>query len=252
MILILTKLKNIFWKFDPFLKIARNKAAFIWYMHKGAVEKLPPKGNYLVSPSIASEEVNYKCKQSKNFVVLSVGRFVALKGFDITIKSFAKFYHNLNEEAKKKTKLVLVGQGDYKKNVFNWIAENKIENAVEVVEWMPREQLKKVYEEAAVFLFPSHEGAGMVVAEAMSCDMPVLCWNNFGPGEITHPDSKLKVNYGDDYESSIDEFANKLAQLFADAIFYKQEQTLTHQRFQDLLKWNIRGEQLKKIYDNIK
>ena len=158
----------------------------------------------------------------------------------------------MNEEAKKKTKLVLVGQGDYKKNVFNWIAENKIENAVEVVEWMPREQLKKVYEEAAVFLFPSHEGAGMVVAEAMSCDMPVLCWNNFGPGEITHPDSKLKVNYGDDYESSIDEFANKLAQLFADAIFYKQEQTLTHQRFQDLLKWNIRGEQLKKIYDNIK
>jgi len=100
-----------------------------------------------------------------------------------------------------------------------------------------------------LFLFPSHEGAGMVVAEAMSTDMPVLCWNNFGPGEITHPDSKLKVNYSDNYQNGINEFAEKLQQLFSDNDFYKQEQILAHQRFQSLLKWNVRGEQLREMYD---
>ena len=35
-----------------------------------------------------------------------------------------------------------------------------------------------------LFSFPSHEGAGMVVAEAMSFGLPVVCLNNEGPGEF--------------------------------------------------------------------
>ena len=244
-------LKNIFWKLDPFLKIARNKAACIWYMHHGSVEKLKPKNNFFISPSIAAEEVDFKCIQSDDFVILSIGRFVALKGFDVTIKSFAKFYHNLSSEEKLKTKLVIVGTGKYKLKVRQWIAENNIENAVEVHEWMPREQLKNIYKQAALFFFPSHEGAGMVVAEAMSADMPVLCWNNFGPGEITHPDSKLKVDYPENYQTGIDAFAEKLHQIFSDKNFYQAEQILAHQRFQSLLKWNVRGEQLKEMYESV-
>ncbi len=61
--------------------------------------------------------------------------------------------------------------------------------------WLERAELLTLYREASVFFFPSHEGAGMVVAEAMSYGVPVLCYRNEGPGELVPPASQLKVPY---------------------------------------------------------
>lgn len=124
-------------------------------------------------------------------------------------------------------------------------------DAVEIIEWIAREKLRELYDKCHVFLFPSHEGAGMVVAEALSYAIPVVCLDNAGPGEFIHPQSALKVPY-QSYIKTVEELGKKLAVLYADATYYKKEQALARQRFNDFFEWSVRGDQLRQVYDSIK
>ena len=56
-----------------------------------------------------------------------------------------------------------MGDGPYKNYLQKLTVDLEIWQSVEFIEWMNREDLKNVYADASVFLFPSHEGAGMVV-----------------------------------------------------------------------------------------
>ena len=47
---------------------------------------------------------------------------------------------------------------------------------------------------ADVFLFPSFEGAGMVVVEAMARGCPVVCLDVGGPGEMVDETRGLRVS----------------------------------------------------------
>lgn len=42
-----------------------------------------------------------------------------------------------------------------------------------------------------IFLFPSFEGGGMVVLEAMAAGLPVVCLDYGGPGEMVTDDEIL-------------------------------------------------------------
>jgi glycosyltransferase involved in cell wall biosynthesis len=240
-------LKWFFWNLDPLLYLTKKKAHSIWCMHQDAVNKLNLNAGYFVHPSIAADPVEMKEHQSDQFTVLSVGRFVPLKGFDVTVKSFAAFYSTLNTEYKKRVKLVLVGKGPCKQFIKELIAEEGIQETTVILDWMPQHDLQHLYNDASVFLYPSHEGAGMVVAEAMRYNTPVLCWNNMGPGTIIHAESDLKVNYGS-YTKCVSSFAEKLTKLFTNTSYYHKECNLAGQRFKASLSWDVKAEQLNQFY----
>ncbi|OWY20100.1 hypothetical protein C7N43_24330 [Sphingobacteriales bacterium UPWRP_1] len=244
-------MKNVFWKTDPFLHLSARKSGQILCMHPEAAQKLHlHSGQYSILPSVATEapgNANTGIQAKKKFCIISAGRFVPLKGFDITIRAFARFYRNLQPEEQQQVSLMLVGSGPCLPLLQQIIAQEQIGNAVQITEWLPRAALQELYKQASAFLFPSHEGAGMVVAEAMSYGLPVLCWNNCGPGRFLHPQSGLKVNYGT-YEEGIKQFSENLLLLFRNKDFYLRETDLSTQRFKAHFDWNIRAGQLRRIY----
>ncbi len=243
-------IKNIFWKLDPLLYTSKRKASHVLCMNNEAVAKLRLKKEYSIMPSVASEMLAPLTIKKPVFTVLSIGRFVPLKGFDVAIKTFAAFYKSLPPLQQSGVQLTLVGAGPYKHILTRLIAAEGISDAVTIIEWMPRHQLPQLYQSASVFLFPSHEGAGMVVAEAMSYSLPVVCWQNSGPGEFLHPQSTLSVPYTS-YKEGISQLANCLRRLYSSPSFCMAEGALAQQRFQEWFQWDIRGEQIKGIYQNI-
>lgn len=245
---VLWAMKNCFWKADPFLKLAARKAGNIWYMHSSSMEKLSQSDRFFLHPSIAASSVNGNSRwRGERFDVLSVGRFVPLKGFDVTILAFARFYNNLPPEERPNVSLTIVGKGPGKAFLQRLIMESGVAAAVNMVEWMSQPELNSLYENCDAFIYPSHEGAGMVVAEAMRYGVPVLCWNNEGPGNIVHPESSLKIEYAP-YEQGIGRFADVLDTLRTDTIFYTKESRLARERFNESLSWDVKAAQLKAFY----
>ncbi len=244
--------KWCFWNLDPFLFICRKKAQAVFCVNTQAAEKLRlPEHKIIFMPAVASEMPLHISEKSYDvFTILSVGRFVPLKGFDITIRSFALFYHNLSVLDQARVKLQIIGTGPEKKHLMNIIKKEKVEEAVEILEWMPRKDVIETFRKSAVYLFPSHEGAGMVVAEALSYGLPVLCLDNYGPGEYVPTSSSLKIQESS-YNTTILDFAASLQRLYFDKDLYNKESEMAMEHFKNEFLWDKKGDVFKKVYDNV-
>lgn len=261
---LLWTMKRLFWRLDPFLAWGRRRAAHILCMNPSAAEalRLAPD-RYSLMPSVASEAVEEPRTQpdeqpegqsgaarSALFTVLSVGRFVALKGFPVTVRAFASFYRALPPSNQARVRLTLIGRGPDEARLRQLIREEGIEGCTELVAWLPRAELAARYRSAAAFLFPSFEGAGMVVAEAMSYGVPVLCWDTDGPGAFTPPASGLRVAPAPP-EQATAYLARHLRRLHDDPLLLDHERQLARHHFAGAFDWQRRGEQLRQVYESV-
>jgi glycosyltransferase involved in cell wall biosynthesis len=90
----------------------------------------------------------------------------------------------------------------------------------------------------------------MVVAEALSYGMPVVCFKNCGPGEFVNDECGIRIDYGR-YDSTITEFAAALKKIYIDDRVFSRlsEGALNH--FNETFDWNLKGDQLNRIYSQI-
>lgn len=248
-------LKVISWHGNPLLWISARKADAVLAMNSRATEGLSvPRERVHRMPSVGIEPfatIKDKVIDKQSFEVLSIGRFVPLKGFDMTVRAFAAFWRSLPEMSRVGVRLTLIGQGPEEAFIRGIIAEEKLPaDAVTVLAWMDRSELGALYQRAGAFLFPSYEGAGMVVAEAMAHGLPVICYDNEGPGELTPPTSALKVPYGA-YDDMVFQFARRLQNLYTDRLYHQHESRLALNRVSIWLDWNVKGDLLKAVYSQV-
>jgi glycosyltransferase involved in cell wall biosynthesis len=244
--------KNIFWKFSLSLQKTAQKSNHIWCMNTSvpSVLNINPEA-FSIFPSVATNDYsNGKTSEKENFGVISVGRFVPLKGFDLTLLSFIEFLKTLTNSEKTKCKLLLVGTGPEKKMYEKIIKEYKVEDYVEIIEWIERSKLMAKYEKSSVFLFPSHEGAGMVVPEAMSFGLPIVCLKNEGPGEFIHDDCGFAIPHSD-YKKTVSELSNALQKLFHDKELLNKMSIKSRELYLNKFTWDSRGEKLYTIYNQL-
>ncbi|WP_143883921.1 glycosyltransferase [Chryseobacterium binzhouense] len=245
--------KNFFWKLSPSLKKTVQHSHHIWCMNSGVPDKLKlKKDQYSLYPSVASEDFYQKDETTvkSDFTVISVGRFVPLKGFDLTIRSFARFFALLSTNDQKNCKLILVGTGEQKTFYQSLIKKYRMQSFIEIIEWIDRRELMKLYEKASVFLFPSHEGAGMVVPEALSFGLPVVCIENEGPGEFITEKCGFTVPQ-QEYKQTVTELSNDLLKLFSDKDLQHKMSIEARKHYLDRFSWERRGDHLNTIYNQI-
>jgi len=242
--------KKCFWTFDPFLKITKWKAQKIIALNSSVQEVLKVKANKIVViPAAGNESPSINCSPSQKFTVLSIGRFVPLKGFDITVNAFAKFYWNLPAAARKNTQLVLIGKGPEEAYINELIQKNKLPyQSILSKNWMDREALKQYYAASHVFLFPSHEGAGMVVPEALSYGLPVVCFDNVGPGELMDNTCGFAIPYAN-YEQSVTDFSRALEKLYLNKALQQNFSKKARQRFNNYFTWQGKGIRIQAVYE---
>lgn len=246
-------MKLVFWNIDPFLFLTKKKANFIFSMNSSVMKKLNlDKGKTIHLPSVGSEKIKIPkhTKRSKNFTVLCVGRFVTLKGFDVAICSFAAFYKKMPSEDQPFAQLILVGKGPLEKTLRSIAKREHIEHAITFIPWLEREHLTEIYRKSKVFLFPSHEGAGMVVSEAFSHGLPVLCFDNIGPGEFVDAECGFKIPY-QNYKKSVADFSESLMRLFYDRMLLQDMSQQVLVKHSKVFDWDVKGLIFKQTYDKI-
>ncbi len=100
--------------------------------------------------------------------LLSVGRVVYQKGYDVAIRALAELKDQPWEWS-------IVGDGPYMPVLQRLTQECGLSNRVNFLGWRSVEQVKEQYAWANVFLHPSrHEGMPNAVLEAMASELPVV------------------------------------------------------------------------------
>ena len=245
-------IKRYFWNFSFSLKQTATKANHVLCMNQSVKEVLPQiKSKYSIMPSVATEDYGWNELKNKNkFHLISAGRLVALKGFDLTIQAFATFLQLRSETEKQNIHLHIIGSGPELSNYKDLCTKLNINQYVSFVSWIERTELLKIYGDSNAFLFPSHEGAGMVVAEAMSFGLPVICLDNCGPGEFIDESCGFKVT-GNTYNETIEALSHAINTLYIDHNLQDKMSFAARKRFLTQFQWDNRGDQLRKIYDKL-
>jgi glycosyltransferase involved in cell wall biosynthesis len=244
--------KKYFWNMSSALRKTVQNADYICCMNQSVTTVLDLKpGRWGIMPSVATEDYGYLKTPSKDkFTVISAGRLVPLKGFDLTILAFAKLVAQLPDAVKHKAELLIVGSGPELAFYRQLAEQQQITPYIRFIEWIDRQDLMEMFKNASVFLFPSHEGAGMVVAEALSFGLPVVCLDNSGPGEFIDPSCGISVPTGD-YKETVNGLADALLLLHQDENLYQNMRVAARTRFEQHFHWDRRGEQLETIYQNL-
>jgi glycosyltransferase involved in cell wall biosynthesis len=243
-------LKHVFWALDPFLRVTRWASGRVLCMNSAVAPRLGlPASRYEIMPSVAVDLPDAPADRllKTDFTVMIAARMVPLKGFDMVILAFAKFYHTLPPAEQAHARLLLIGSGPEENRLHQLIKDNNLTTCTMHRTWLDRQELLNLYREASVFFFPSHEGAGMVVAEAMSYGVPVLCYQNEGPGELTPAASSLKVPYRS-FNQNIVDFAEHLSWLHDSPRLLAAEAALSRRHVAQHHTWERRGQQLQRVY----
>ena len=108
---------------------------------------------------------------------------------------------------------------------------------------------RSVYKNS-LFFFPSHEGAGMVVPEALSYGIPSLCFDNNGPGLFVNEKCGLKIPYSN-YHDSVQRFSQKLDILFHDNGLTNSLADGALKEFESSFLWDSKADRFEAIYKKI-
>lgn len=245
-------IKTAFWKNSRALKKSIKRAHYTFSMNTSIAQVLPvDRKKEIRLPSVASEDFGYNPKmKNEKFTIISAGRLVPLKGFDLSILGFARFLKGLPDQEKELCELHIVGSGPELRFYKKLCQEHRIIGHVIFTEWMDRQDLIECYRQSSLFLFPSHEGAGMVVSEALSFGLPVICLDNVGPGEFIDDSCGITVGIKS-YDDTVSDIANSIEKVYKNSELRASMGKKARQRFIEKFHWDRRGDILKETYAKI-
>jgi len=134
------------------------------------------KANAVIYPPLT---IKMSTETDKENYILTVGRLSKFKNVHLLIKAFNKLKKELSE-----TKLVIVGDGEVKKDLEQLAKRLKLENRIRFEGNITDQLLVKLYRKARVTVICSEdEPFGLVPIESMMYGTPVIAHNSGGPQE---------------------------------------------------------------------
>ena len=200
------------------------------------------KHKTLVIPPIIKKKNKINKRKYKNIFILSVGRLVNYKGYDIAIKAIKLL--------PIKYKLIIVGDGINKNRLLAQITNLDLKKRVKIIHDANDQLKEKLLQKSSIFLMCSisrAESFGIAILEAISHGLPLIISNVKGSGM-----NDMIINNFNGYKfknlSSID-CANKILKLSKShnnlKKFSKNSFRLFNSRFNEIKI----GNNLKKIYN---
>jgi glycosyltransferase involved in cell wall biosynthesis len=248
--------KRIF-RLDPFFMISQTRARALLLCNQEARKAAGRcrQGKTILFPvnGLTLEELSLidsiePGSKGEYFRVLSVGRFIPLKGFDWGLRAFKRFLICCPEA---KAEMVIIGEGPDEFYLKALIRSLGLEASVFIKPWIPRRDVFREMRQSDVFLFPSlYDGGGFVVVEAMAAGLPVICLDSGGPGFHVQPEWGIKIPPSNPYEA-IARMEDALCRLFRDPAQRNALRQTARARVVDYYRWERLGDRLAKIFSHI-
>ena len=180
------------------------------------------------------------------FKLLWVGKFDFRKQLEIALRTIALLQH-LPE-----IQLYICGIGNEQQTTYYHQLANNL-NIQKQIKWCGYKSNQKILSEmceAHLFFFTSvSEDTSTVVLEAVSCQLPVLCFNACGSGNVVNEQVGIKIPLSTP-QQSINDFAEKITYLFNHRDVLKQMSENCRVR-QEELSWDNKAKQMVSLYKKV-
>ncbi len=238
---------------DPFFIMGQNRARVILVCNREAFDALPKKwqkkASFFPVNGISKEDLAlFNSQQEKRigpFLLLSAGKFIKIKGFDLAIRAFKVFIDKVAD-----AKLVIIGDGPELQHLKNLIGRLHLEKNVFLEAWLPRPSLLRKMIDSDVFIFPSlRDGGGNVVVEAMAQGKPIICFDMAGPGFHVNETCGIKIP-PENPSQAIGDMAAAMEKLYYNEVLRSALGSGARKRAEGFYAWDILREKLKNIYES--
>jgi glycosyltransferase involved in cell wall biosynthesis len=242
------------WMFrhDPFFLLGQARAKTIIACNYEAVEGVAAqwrqKVKLLSVNGISADELapSHPHVRGEKFRVLSAGRLVPLKGFDLAIRAFKTFADQC-----PCAEFTIVGDGPEYPVLQKLIRDLGLDGRAHIEKWMPREQLLGEMRDCDVFVFLSlRDGGGLVIIEAMAGGRPVIGLGLGGPGLHIVEGCGIKIP-AHTPEQVVQETSAALQLLFQDQTLCERLGRGARQRAAEVYDWDRVTGQVLKIYEDV-
>lgn len=142
----------------------------------GAYKDKMFKWGYFTEMSPESfEDIYSKRKDNEIVKILWVGRMLDWKHPEVAVLAINNIINNSHKK-QKSISLTMIGEGPEKENLLRLIKEYKLEEYIQLLDFLDNESIRKKMEESDIYLMTSdgNEGWGAVVNEAMDKGMAVI------------------------------------------------------------------------------
>jgi glycosyltransferase involved in cell wall biosynthesis len=202
-------------------------------------------------PSAAFDGFTRGVQPGGKYRILTAGRLVRLKAFDLAIEGFKTFVERTGLTGRGDgAKFTIVGDGPELPRLRGLVCSYGLQKQVRFETWKPQEELWSTMRSCDVFLFPSlRDGGGLVVVEAMAAGKPVICVDLGGPAMHVTEDCGVKVAPLSP-EQVVRDLAAALERLYQDPELRLQMGEAARKRAERIYHWDRLGERLLEIYQS--
>lgn len=183
------------------------------------------------------------CKDGKSLTLIWVGKFDFRKQLVLAIRTLSELNH------KENIKLWICGIGN-EQQVADYKALAEQLNVQDHIIWfgnLSHQAAMEIMSQADLFFFTSvSEDTSTVVLEAISHNLPVLCFDACGFGYVVNEEVGIKVPLSNPRQS-VKDFAEKIEYLYAHRDVLTQLSQNCRQR-QTELSWENKAKQMVKLY----
>jgi glycosyltransferase involved in cell wall biosynthesis len=166
-----------------------------------------------------------------------------MKGAHLALEAFGALASQY-----KNAKLTLVGEGPEEANLRNCIRVRDWHEKVSFIGWQPREKVLSLMQQSDIFLFPSMEGAGMVVLEALATGLPVVCLDYGGPGAMVTSSCGIKVPVAD-RANTVANLCAGISRLISEPATRRRMGESGRKHVQDNFLWARKSALVETLYD---
>jgi len=244
---------------DPFFVMGQRRARAILVCNREALQAIPRywqhKAQLFPLNGVSSSDFlapGVKGAPGGKFRVLSAGRLIRIKGFDLAIRAFRTFVERCAVAGSAgAAELTIVGEGPELPRLEALVRELGLESEVRFQGWMPRQQLLREMSCCEVFLFPSlRDGGGAVVVEAMAVGKPVICLDLAGPGIHVTEECGIKVP-PQSVGQAVCDTAAALNRLYGDEELRSRMGRAARERAEQVYHWDRLAERVQEVYRHL-
>ncbi|HVB98565.1 MAG TPA: glycosyltransferase [Candidatus Dormibacteraeota bacterium] len=245
---------------DPLFILGQYRAKAILVCNREALDAIPKKWCHKarlfpvngVSPE-AFQGKGSRAGGPGGFRIVTAGRLVRLKAFDLPIRAFAQFVERTKPSASANNEVVLsiIGEGPERERLESLARRLGVGGLVQFIGWKSREELWARMRSSDLFLFPSlRDGGGAVVVEAMAAGNPIVCVGLGGPGMHVTAECGVKVRPRAPAQVAFD-LASALEMLYRQPEICRGMGRAARRRAKEFYLWDALAERLLDVYRDI-